>query len=198
MDLRLHSRSSPEIKGNNMSFKHKLLFALLAAGTAGSALAADAIPYPARGAHNPNYIKLVATASGPLSAYFLGSDAKYTEVLSVSINGKGYTGPNVSNKSLAYGQKLDFGNVKVGDVVWVNISIPEINVSVSSQKVVYAPGAALSNAVYVTSFSGDKSASIPAGTYVGFEDQSYLWQGSDWDYNDSEYVFTNLTPSLEK
>ena len=181
-----------------MSFKHKLLFALLAAGTAGTALAADAIPYRARGAENPNFIKLVATTTGPLSAYFLGSNAKHTEILHVTVNGKGDTSPNVSNKSLTYGQKLDFGNVKAGDVVWVWIAIPEINVSVSSQKTVYAPGAALPNAVYATSFSGDKSASIPAGTYVGFEDESYLWQGSDWDYNDSEYVFPNLTASLEK
>ena len=182
-----------------MRIKSAVWATLLAVGASTPVFsAADTIPYPGRGFANPNYIKFVATQTGPITAYFLGSHSKFVETVSVYAHGQYQTGPKLSNRQLTYGQRMEFGSAEAGDEVYISLAIPEVNVGIYSQKIVYAPGAALHNGIYVTAFSGDHDASIPAGTYVGFEDESYLWEGADWDYTDSEYVFTNLTPLLDR
>ena len=47
----------------------------------------------------------------------------------------------------------------------------------------------LTQHIYSTDFGGN--GTIPAGTYVAFEDL-LASQGSDFDYNDDSFVFTNL------
>jgi hypothetical protein len=47
------------------------------------------------------------------------------------------------------------------------------------------------NHVYSTDFGGD--VSIPAGTFVSFED---LPNGGDLNYNDEDFVFTNVSANV--
>lgn len=93
---------------------------------------------------------------------------------------------------------VTFGYALAGDLITVFLSIPEKNAGVWSQKIPIAPGAFLHpNGIYSTSYSGDPKADIPAGTYIGFEDLAFQSPDSDWDYNDSAYVFPNLTVATE-
>jgi hypothetical protein len=48
------------------------------------------------------------------------------------------------------------------------------------------------NHAYATAYTGGVSG-IPVGTYVGFEDRG---TGGDYDYNDDQFVFTNVASSV--
>lgn len=180
--------------------KYKLLLASTALFFTAvcSVHAADSFPYPNPGTKNTNWYKFTAKTTGPITAYFIGSKAGFEENIVVASNGNWLGATALSNRYLKYGDSITFGYASAGQEITIYLSIPEKNAGVWSKKVLIAPGTfATPNGVYSTEFPGEANSGIPAGTYVGFEDLAYTWQHSDWDYNDSAYVFTNVKASLD-
>jgi hypothetical protein len=147
---------------------------------------AGVIPYPNTGMQNATTYTLTALATADVIAYFTGSGAAYTETLGLNVNGvsTGITGLN--NHTSALGQSLDLGHANAGDALTFFINVQNTGNTWYSNQSLNTDGA---NHVYSTDFSGN--GTIPAGTYVGFED---LAAGvTDWNYTDEQFVFTNTT-----
>ena len=169
-----------------MKLKTPLAAALLALSAAGSAFA-DAIPYPSAGTQNP--VTYTFTSSGgDVQAYFMGTGASYNETLGLLINGvdSGITG--LQNHTAAVGDSLDFGSIAAGSTLTFYINVATTGDVFYSDKSLNTDGV---NHVYSTSFSG--SSTVPAGTYVAFED---LKGGGDLNYFDETFVFTNVTTAV--
>lgn len=165
-----------------MKLKSAAVAALLAIGAAGSAFA-DATPYPNAGTQNPTTYTFTSNG-GDVMAYFMGSSASYNETLGLLIDGvdSGITG--LQNHSTAEGASLDFGTIAAGKTLTFYINVATTGDLFYSDKGLNSDGV---NHVYATSFSG--SGTVPAGTYVGFED---LRGGGDLNYHDETFVFTNV------
>jgi hypothetical protein len=167
------------------------LAAATLAGLMGVASVASAgpIPYANVGVQNPTNYVFTAAATGNITAYFYGSTAGYINDLSMLVNGvaTGITGLN--NHTSPYGLALNLGSVTAGDVLVFRLN----NISPGGVGPWYSNTAMNSdgvNHVYSTDFAGD--AIIPAGTFVAFED---LTGGGDLNYNDEDFVFTNVRSS---
>jgi hypothetical protein len=143
---------------------------------------ANTLTYAAPGTQANSSI-FTAAATGTLTAYFINSDSAYTSVIGVSINGVESGAWGLNNHGSTAGQSLVLGDVNTGDMIQFNLFVTNTNDTLSSDA---SRNADHFNHVYATSFVGD--GSIPAGTFVGFED---LAGGGDEDYNDIEFVFTN-------
>jgi Domain of unknown function (DUF4114)/PEP-CTERM motif len=154
---------------------------------------AGVIPYPNPGTQNPVLYSFTATATGPITAYFAGGSAADTEVVGLLVNGvsTGITGLN--NQTSSIGQSLVLGNVHAGDILTFVDIIQQPPSAVNtwfSNKAMNSDGL---QHIYSTSATAAQiSALIPAGTYVGFEDQTPA-NASDFDYNDVTFVFTNTS-----
>lgn len=150
---------------------------------------AGAIPYPDAGTENPATYSFTATNTGSIGGYFFsGAGASYTNEVTVLVNGLPMLAQGLNNHSSSYGTYLDFGNVVAGDLLvfkMVNLSPGGIG-PWYSDKTLNADG---SHHVYSTDWEGDTF--IPAGTYVAFEDLDARG-GSDFNYNDLAFVFTNV------
>ena len=194
-------------------FKKKILVAALAVASVGSAFAGEYIVYNSPGRANPYYATFFATETGPIAAYYAGGTATFTETLSVgnATQGPLAYGPNLSNKVLTIGQKLDFGvSAVIGDVIFLRLAIAEENRVAPSEHV---PSTTFNNPIYATKYTGD--ATIPSGLLVAWEDSGgkpYVppkpplfagfrpslptganpFLGAKWNYNDSLYVFPTL------
>jgi len=171
-----------------MKFKTTAAAALLAIGAAGSAFA-DATPYPNAGTQNPTTYTFTSNG-GDVMAYFMGSSASYNESLGLLINGvdSGITG--LQNHTAAVGEALDFGTIAAGMTLTFYINVATTGDVFYSDKSLNSDGI---NHVYSTSFSG--AGTVPAGTYMAFED---LKNGGDLNYHDETFVFTNVgtTPAV--
>jgi len=172
---------------------------------AGSATVAHAqtlsnLEYPDPGTVNPTTYTFTAAATGDIDAYFVSrGGADYTEVLGMLDNGTptGITGLN--NHTSSAGQELDLGSVHAGDTLTFFIDVtspnlgdvysnPALNATYDST---YHPSAGV-NHIYSTSYNGTGLGnSIPAGTYVGFEDLPAS-NPPDYNYTDEQYVFTDV------
>ncbi len=182
-----------------MSHKFNLFATLFSFGAMSTAFASSSVSYPNPGTENAVWYKFIAKTTGPVSAYFVGSKAGFEENIRVVSNGQLLGATGLSNRYLKYGDSITFGYVLAGDTVSIFLSIPEKNAGVWSQKTQISPGFYLTpNGIYSTHYSGDASGKIPAGVYVGFEDLAFQRQAADWDYNDSEYVFTNVSMVVDK
>lgn len=152
-----------------------------------SALAAAApATYTNIGKTNSATYSFTAANTGDIVAYFTGSDASYTSTISLLVNGVDIGVSGLNNHTSSYGDLVDFGSVKAGDTL-----VFRLNVLTTKQQW-YSDVSLNSDArnhVFSSSYAGD--AIVPKGTYVGFEDIS-LKKGSDRDYNDDTFVFTNL------
>lgn len=172
------------------AFRLSQLAALASLAFTGLA-SAGPIPYPNGGTPNPDLYNFTASTSGDLIAYFVdGGGATYTNELTVLINGTPSAVQGLNNHSSSYGTAINFGHVDAGDSIvfkMPNLSPGGIG-PWYSDKSLNSDGA---NHVYATSFAGD--ATIPAGTYVGFEDIPV--PGADLNYNDESFVFTNVSVS---
>nr|WP_271604928.1 PEPxxWA-CTERM sorting domain-containing protein [Bradyrhizobium sp. CCBAU 11434] len=145
---------------------------------------ADVI-YPNPGTENPITYTFTSTANGSLIAYFYGSGASFSESLGLLVNGRD-RGTALDNHSSPYGQAHDFGNVSFGDTLVFYIDVKTTGHTYYSDIKMNSDGV---NHVYSTAFNGD--GTIPAGTYVGFEDLSLhqtCW--TDNNYTDEQFVFT--------
>ena len=171
-----------------MKLKTTVAAALLTLTAAGSAFA-DVIPYPGAGTQNPVTYTFTSNG-GDILAYFAGTGASYNETLGLLIDGvdSGITG--LPNHGVNVGDSLDFGTIAAGKTLTFYINVVTTGDVFYSDKSLNTDGV---NHVYSTSFSG--SGSIPAGTYVAFED---LNGGGDLNYFDETFVFTNVatTPSV--
>jgi len=168
-----------------MNLKTTVAAALLAIGATGSALA-GATPYPNAGTQNPTTYTFTSSG-GDVKAYFTGSSATYNESLGLLINGvdSGITG--LQNHSTAVGQSLDFGTIAAGMTLTFYINVASTGNVFYSDKSLNSDGV---NHVYSTDVGA--SGSVPAGTYVAFED---LKGGGDLNYHDETFVFTNVGAS---
>ncbi len=168
-----------------MNLKTTLAAAVLAM-TATGAATAGTIPYPDPGTENPDTYSFTAAATGDLSVYFYAQSAGNSETIGVRINGVDSSFTGLENHSSNHGDTLDFGNVVAGDSIVFFILTG--GTKLYSDPALNADG---QQHAYSTDFAGD--AKIPAGTYVAFED---LPGGGDHDYNDTEFVFTNIAQSV--
>jgi hypothetical protein len=160
------------------------LIAGLVLGVAAATANADLIPYPNVGTPAPENT-FAASSTGDISAYFFGSDASYTSRVGLKVNGVDTGIYGLNNHTSSYGDVLSFGIVNQADTLefilqvldtsnnWYSISLNNTDTY---------------NHTYATSFSGDSI--IVAGTYVAFED---LFNLGDIDYNDHQFVFTNVS-----
>jgi hypothetical protein len=173
-----------------MKSKMILATALLTMGAAGSALAITN-PYPGSGSQNTATYSFTANG-GDVTAYFLGTSASYTEDLGLLVNGvdSGITG--LDNHSSAVGASLDFGSIAAGSTLTFYINVANTGATWYSDKSLNSDGA---QHIFSTTWAGGPG-SIPAGTYVGFEDLAA--SVSDFNYLDEPFVFTNVvsTPAV--
>jgi hypothetical protein len=162
----------------------------LAGGAAGAAHA-GVIPYPNVGTQNPVTYTFTATNTGPITAYFAGSTADFEEEITLLVNGVPTGIQGLNDHTSVIGQSLVLGSVHAGDVLtFEDIILNPSNVGPwFSNKAMNSDGA---NHVYSTSATaGQIAASIPAGTYVAFEDLPAA--SSDFNYFDDTFVFTNVS-----
>ena len=175
------------------------LAAVMAFGGFGAAKAADVIGYPCCG-YNPVTYSFTASKSGDLVAYFAGAWAGYDNQLGVLVNGVQQGGFGLDDHASTVGQSYDFGPVAAGDtLVFIlrDLTLGENAFSDPSMNLSYDLGPATGttaghNHIYSTSYTATNPIidSIPAGTFVAFEDLPF--PRSDYDYNDETFVFTDV------
>ena len=166
--------------------KTKLVLLVLALIALPIFVMADAIPYPNIGTQAP-VTTFTATTSGEIIAYFYSSDAGYNSEIGLLVNNLSTGVQGLPNHASAHGQQLDLGFANAGDTLVFELFVLSTGEKWFSDPSMNSDGF---NHVYSTSFSGDSA--IPAGTYVAFED---IAGGGDVDYNDHQFVFTNVTRS---
>lgn len=161
------------------------LAAALALGFAAPAMAAP-LPYDQPGVENTVQYQFIAASTGEVSAYFAGSDAGYTNEITLLVNGVETGIRGLNNHSSVYGQVLNFGSVQAGDsLVFKLINLNPGNIGpFYSDRSMNEGGY---NHIFSSQYGGD--ALIPKGIFVGFED---LPRGGDFDYNDERFVFVNV------
>lgn len=157
----------------------------------GTTASATPILYPDQGEENPIVYTFTASSTGDIVAYFYGAHARYTNTLGLLINGISTGIEGLNNQTSSYGQSLNFGHANAGDTLIFQLNILNpgnvgpwySDASMNSDEL---------NHIYSTDFAGDTI--IPAGTFVGFED---LRNGGDFDYDDEQFVFTNIATSID-
>lgn len=156
-------------------------------------LMATSIPYPNPGTIAPPQT-FTATNSGDVTAYFYGSHAGYEETLGLFVNGQQLGTWSLDDHTSTYGQSVDFGYVTAGTNLVFKIDVVSSKTIISSDPTQNADG---DNHVYATAFSGQTSngVTIPAGTYIGFEDQ--LAGTSDFNYTDEQFVLADTTSTSQ-
>lgn len=167
---------------------------LLAALALAVPASADPIPYPNGGTVNPVTYTFTAAATGDVIAYFVDQSAAYGSMVGLSINGAAPAMYGLQNHLSVYGSSFNMGSVNAGDTLRFVLAVstsngwgpPPADYYLNSDAS-WNPGG--ENFVYSTGFAGD--AWIPTGTYIGFEDIMPLEAG-DRDYNDHQFVFTNV------
>ncbi len=173
--------------------KKSLLAGVLVAIGIGSpvpAVHAATIPYPTPGSINLVNYNLTAVATGDVMGFFFGFNASDVDAVEMLVNGiPSAAGFGFVNQTSTVGQSFNFGTVNAGDAITFVLRNTSTGIDLSS---VPASNADSDQHIYSTDFAGN--GTIPAGTYVAFEDL-LASQGSDFDYNDDSFVFTNLATS---
>jgi hypothetical protein len=171
--------------------------------------AADIIPYPTPGAVNPVTYSFTASADGDVIAYFCQrSSAVYDNQVGMLVNGVlGPKGYGLDNQTSNSGDSFNMGSVHAGDLltfVLQNSTYLATGNPVGTGAYAYSDpslngpydglgaGAGV-NHIYSTPYSGTGPIfdSIPAGTYVGFEDLPARFP-PDYNYTDEQFVFTDV------
>jgi hypothetical protein len=119
---------------------------------------------------------------GHVIAYFVGGDAAFTSSASLVV--PSYSGEFFFNHSTAYGTPFDLGDFAPGTPLVFRLTVYDTGAQ-------WFTGPASGNADNVVHARTGNWAgtTIPDGTYVGFED---IAGGGDRDYNDHQFVFTNV------
>jgi hypothetical protein len=172
--------------------------ALLLCGAGTSAARADAIPYPTPFVLNSAVYTFTAAATGNVTAYFAGASAANTSDLGMLVNGVSAGLFGLNNSSTPLRTSFVLGSVIAGDVLTFQLRTlsPSLG-NAFSDPTLNGPfdGGVGTQHVYSTAYTATSpilwpSGVIPAGTYVGFEDLPF--GSSDLDYNDLQFVFTNI------
>jgi len=152
-----------------------------------SMASAGPIPYPNIGSEAVAS-QFTATATGDIIAYFYGSDAAWDSSIRMLVNGVAVGSFVLPNHASSHGDWANLGPVNMGDDIDFELSVgaPLLH-SWFSHPALNVDGL---NHTYATDFGGD--ALIPAGTYVSWEDRDRNDPAQDLDYNDHEFVFTNI------
>ncbi|WP_331346102.1 DUF4114 domain-containing protein [Cellvibrio sp. UBA7661] len=148
---------------------------------------AGPIPYPDVGSEASEN-SFVAAADGDISAYFFATGASYISRIGLWINGVSTGIYGLQNNLSAYGDSIVLGTASAGDALMFELQVQSTS---SSWYSVAWFNSDSKNHTYATDFGGDSL--IPMGTYVGFEDLPNL---GDLDYNDHQFVFTNISTSV--
>ena len=160
----------------------------LAALASGSAARAGTIPYPGPpGTINLASYNFTAATTGDIVGAFFGFNAGDTDEIEMLVNGVA-TPPGFGfvNQTSVIASTFDFGAVHAGDTITFVLHNVNTGTDISSVPSLNGDGV---QHIYSTDFGGN--GTIPAGTYVAFEDL-LASQGSDFDYNDDSFVFFNL------
>lgn len=166
-----------------------------------SPLLADNIPYANVGQLAPAH-SFTATTTGDLIGYFAGSEAGGNDTIELwDTTQNTFSGFLIPNHSSPVGVPTTFLSVNAGDnLVFIisNDSMGEVNDSVDNGGSPTTFSADGYNHAYSTAYTGG-IAGLPiglTGTFVGMEDLSVTGlnplTGSDLDYNDDTFVFTNV------
>ena len=171
--------------------KRSLLAAAAVAGVAvfasGPAARAGTIPYPNPGTVNPAPYTFTAATTGDIVGAFFGFNAADSDEIDMFVNGVlSPAGFGFPNQTSAVGSTFDFGAVNAGDTI--SFVLRNVTTGTDISSVPSLNGDGLQH-IYSTDFGGN--GTIPAGTYIAFEDL-LASQGSDFDYNDDSFVFFNL------
>ncbi len=152
-------------------------------------LMASYIPYPNPGTIAPTQT-FVAASTGDVLAYFYGTEAGYEETLGLFINNQQVGSWSLDDHSSKYGQSVDFGRVAAGTPLVFAINVTNTKTIIYSDPTLNSDG---DNHAYATPFSGQtkNGATIPAGTYIGFEDE--LAPKSNFNYTDEQFVLANTS-----
>jgi hypothetical protein len=154
------------------------------------------LPYPTPGVENRVPYTFTASATGHVIAYFVGSTAAFDNTIGLSVNGGPVASFGLDNHSSAHGQSFDMGMVNAGDsLVFVMHNVSPGLGNLFSDPSLNGPydGEPGHNHIYSTPFTTD--GVIPDGTFVSFEDLP-LRNPPDWNYNDEDFAFTNVTPAV--
>jgi len=164
-------------------FKQLSIAAIALSASLALSVNAGTIPYPDVGVTAPEN-EFAAEGDGPIAAYFFGSSAGYKSRIGLWADGVQVGGYGLLNTSSSYGKPFLFGDVTAGAKLVFELQVLTTGGSWYSFTSANSDG---KNHVYATDFDGD--AWIPAGKYVAFEDLKDL---GDVDYNDHQFVFTNV------
>lgn len=151
---------------------------------------ASGVTYTGSGTQNIDLYTFTATTTGEIGAYFLGATASYTNTLTMKVNGVETPQSSaglLNNHTSHIGDFVSLGHVHAGDVLTFQLNVLTTGNTWDSDKSFNNDGL---NHIFSSSYSGDASLHIPAGTYIGFED---IARGGDFDYNDETFVFTNIS-----
>jgi hypothetical protein len=177
--------------------------AAAALGLAGQfAQAADLIPYANAGTNNATTYSFTAASTGDVIAYFVsGGGASHDNQMGLLVNGVlTSAGFGLDNHTSALGDSFNLGHVNAGDtltLVMKNLTLGAEVYSDPTLNVAYDDvGQTGHNHIYSTAYTATSPLfpGIPAGIYVGFEDLRF--PGSDFNYNDESFVFTNVAASV--
>jgi PEP-CTERM motif len=181
------------------NFKKILAASSVLAGLAFAGSASAAVPsYPTPGTPNSAVYTFLSVGAGPITAYFVGSDAGDDENVGLFINGVSTGIVGLIDHGTPQGASIVLGTAaSAGQVLTFVLYDPPTpptpinNPTWTSDPTLNSDG--LQHVYSVASALGEAYAGSPAGTYVAFEDRT----GGDWDYNDDEFLFTGVTNAPE-
>jgi len=175
-----------------MTMKHVIKAAIVAATLAFGTAQAAPMGYSTPGTENAATYTFTAAADGDVVAYFVSKDAAFVNEIGLWVNGV-LLGQGLRTDTAVAGNSLNFGAVSAGDVLtFTLININPGNVGPwYTDKSMNIDGQ--TQHVYSNNYAGDSL--IPAGKYIGFEDQPK--GAADFDYNDENFVFTNVAASVD-
>ncbi|OJY38272.1 MAG: hypothetical protein BGP06_14820, partial [Rhizobiales bacterium 65-9] len=149
------------------------------------------IPYPDPGTVNPVTYSFTATG-GDVVAYFTSNGGSYTNILGLRVGATDYMS-TLNNQTSTPGDSFNFGSFAAGtNLIFFIVSNGDGGNTYYSDPSLNSDGL---NHIYVANYTqgGIFPASVPTGTYVGFED---IKGGGDRDYEDLTYVFTNVASGV--
>jgi hypothetical protein len=155
--------------------------------------AAHAAPtsYPDPGTPNPAIYTFTAATTGNVTAYFAGSDAANTNMITLLVNNVPTNIYGLGNHTSSYGDMLDFGVVQAGSILTFQLMTTDTydGSTIPTWSTDPTQNADLTQHIYSSIYGGD--GKIPAGIAIGFEDLDRA-HDTDFDYNDENFVFTNI------
>jgi hypothetical protein len=172
----------------------KKISAIVSLGLAfafGGAAHAAPMSYSNPGTPNPAIYTFTAATTGNVKAFFAGSDAANTNMITLLINNQPTNIYGLGNHASAYGNMLDFGIVQAGSLLTFQLVTTETydGSTIPTWSTDPTQNADKTQHIYSSAYVGD--ALIPAGIAIGFEDLD-IAHGTDFDYNDENFVFTNI------